>query len=52
MSLHGLFGLIDTGDYVRIDRLHAVTGFASADDFYTACIEPLESMNTVSGGLD
>ena len=49
MSLHGLFGLIDTGDYVRIDRLHAVTGFASAEDFYASCIEPLESTCTVSG---
>ena len=52
MSLHGLFGLIDTGDYVRIDRLHAVTGFASPEDFYAACIEPLESACTVSGELE
>ncbi len=51
-SLHGLFGLIDTGDYVRIDRLHAVTGFASSEDFYAACIEPLEEACTVSGPLE
>ncbi len=51
-SLHGLFGLIDTGDYVRIDRLHAVTGFASPEDFYAACIEPMEDACTVSGELE
>lgn len=39
-SLHGLFGLIDSGDYVRIDRLHAVTGFDSVEKFYAAYIEP------------
>lgn len=52
VSLHGLFGLIDQGDFVRIDRLHAVTGFASPEDFYAACIEPLENVCKVSGELD
>ena len=52
VSLHGLFGLMDRGDYVRIDRLHAVTGFASEEDFYTACIEPLKAVCTVSGEMN
>ena len=47
-SLHGLFGLIDSGDYVRIDRMHAVTGFASTEDFYAAYIEPEEENWKVS----
>lgn len=52
LSLHGLFGLIDSGDYVRIDRMHAVTGFASSGDFYAEYIEPLEGTWNVSGELD
>lgn len=48
---HGLFGLLDNDDALRIDWLHAVVGFETIEDIYTKKIADKVGVFTVSTDL-
>lgn len=48
---HGLFGLLDNDDALRIDWLHAVVGFETIEDLYTKKIADKVGAFTVSTDL-
>lgn len=48
---HGLFGLLDNNDALRIDWLHAVVGFKTVEDLYIKKIEDKIGTFTISTDL-